>query len=122
MTTEFKSLTAQAAIGGYLILKPGTADGTVALATSSADALIGTSDGLDKVTGELVDLDVRPVAEVKLGAAVTRGALLTANASAQAVPAAPAAGVNASTIGRALRSGVAGDVIPYLRSLGSVQG
>jgi hypothetical protein len=122
MTTEFKSLTAQGAIGAFLICKPGTADNTVVLATSSTDLLIGTSDSLDKVAGELVDLDMDAIAEVKLGAAVTRGALLTANATGQAVTAAPAAGVNARVIGVALKSGVAGDVITYLRGLSSLQG
>jgi hypothetical protein len=122
MTTEFKSFTAQAAIGAFLICKLGTADSTLVLAASSTDLLIGTSDSLDKVTGELVDLDVRPIAEVKLGAAVTRGAQLTSNAAGKAVTAAPGAGVNASVIGRALKSGAAEDVIPYLRANGTVQG
>ncbi|WP_375184039.1 capsid cement protein [Aquabacterium sp.] len=119
---EHKSFIAQATVGAFLILKPGTADNTVVPAASATDLLIGTSDSLDKATGEMVDMDVRPVPEVKLGAAVTRGALLTSNASGQAVTAAPAAGANVNVIGRALKSGAAGDVIPYVRGIGTVQG
>lgn len=122
MTTEFKSFIAQAAVGGNLILKFGAADGTVVPAVAATDLLIGTADSLDKATGELVDMDVRPVAEVKLGAAVTRGQPLTSNASGQAVVAAPAAGANVRIIGFAFKSGAAGDVIPYLRDPGVMQG
>jgi len=122
MTTEFKSLIAQAAVAGNLIVKPGTADFTVVPAAAATDLLLGTADSLDKVTGEMVDLDLRPTAEVKLGAAVTRGQWLTSNAAGKAIAAAPAAGSNVQVIGRALKSGAAEDVIPYLRSLGVIQG
>lgn len=122
MTTEFKSFTAQAAVARFLILKHGTADGTVVPAAAATDLLIGTADGLDKAIGEKVDMDVRPVAEVKLGGAVTRGQPLTANAAGKAVAAAPGAGANVRIIGYALYSGADGDVIPYLRALGVMQG
>lgn len=122
MTTEFKSLTAQAAVARFLILKHGTADGTVVPAAAATDLLIGTADGLDKAIGEMVDMDVRPVAEVKLGGAVTRGQPLTANAAGKAVVAAPAAGANVRLIGYAMKSGADGDVIPYIRALGVMQG
>ncbi len=122
MTTEFKSLKAQGAVGKFLILKPGTADFTAVVASAATDLLIGTADGLDKADGEMVDMDVRPVAEVKLGAAVTRGQRLTANAAGKAIAAAPAAGANVQLIGIALKSGAADDVIPYLRNLSVMQG
>lgn len=122
MTTEFKSLKAVGAVGANLILKPGAADFTAVVATSATDLLIGSADGLDKADGEMVDLDVRPVAEVKLGAAVTRGQKLTANAAGKAVAAAPAAGSNVHVIGVAAKSGVADDVIPYYRALSVMQG
>lgn len=122
MTTEHKSMTAQGTVDPFLICKPGTADFTVVIATAATDLLIGTSDALGKVTGELVDIDVRPIAEVRLGGSVTRGQQLTANASGKAVTAAPAAGANVRVIGVALKSGAADDVVPYLRALGTVQG
>ena len=122
MTTEFKSLIAQAAVSGFLIVKPGTADFTAVPATAATDLLLGSADSLDKATGELVDLDLRPLAEVKLGAAVTRGQPLTANAAAKAIAAAPAAGSNVRIIGFAMENGAADDVITYLRSPGVMQG
>lgn len=122
MTTEFKSLKASGAVSAFLIAKLGALDGTVAVASAATDLLIGTSDSLDKADGEMVDLDLRPIAEVKLGGAVTRGQPLTSDASAKAVAAAPAAGSNVRIIGFALKSGAANDVIPYLRAPGVVQG
>lgn len=122
MTTEFKSFIAQAAVAANLILKPGTADMTVVPAAAATDLLLGTADSLDKDTGELVDMDLRPIAEVKLGGSVTRGQPITANAAGRGVAAAPAAGANVRIIGHALKSGVDGDVIPYLRAPGVMQG
>lgn len=122
MTTEHKSMTAQGTVDPFLICKPGTLDLTVVIATAATDLLIGTSDALGKVTGELVDIDVRPIAEVRLGGSVTRGQQLTANGSGKAVTAAPGAGANVRVIGVALKSGAADDVVPYLRALGTVQG
>jgi hypothetical protein len=122
MTIEKKSFTGQGAIAAFGVLVFGTADNTVALATGSTSKIIGTSDELDHTDGEQVDLELRPFGEVKLGAAVTRGDPLTSNAAGLAVTAAPAAGVNAYTFGRAGKSGVAGETIPYIRSLGVLQG
>lgn len=122
MTTEFKSLVAQAAVGAYLIVKPGTADFTALPAAAATDLLLGSADSLDKATGEMVDLDLRPLAEVKLGAAVTRGQPLTSNAAGKAIAAAPAAGSNVRIIGFAMENGAADDVITYQRSPGVMQG
>jgi hypothetical protein len=122
MTTEHKSFAGQGAIAACSVLIFGTADNTVALATGSTSKIIGTSDNLDHTDGEMVDVEVRPMGEVKLGAAVTRGDRLTSNASGLAVTAAPAAGVNAQTFGIAAKSGVANEVIPYFRALSVLQG
>lgn len=122
MTTEFKSLVAQAAVAAYLIVKPGTADMTAVVATAATDLLLGTADSLDKDSGEMVDLDLRPIAEVKLGGAITRGQPITANAAGKGVVAAPAAGANVRVIGFAAKSGAAEEVIPYFRAPGYMQG
>lgn len=122
MTTEFKSLVAQSAVAAFLIIKPGTADMSAVPAAAATDLLLGTADSLDKATGEMVDLDLRPIAEVKLGGALTRGQPITANAAGKGVAAAPAAGSNVRIIGFALKSGVADDVIPYVRAPGVMQG
>lgn len=119
---EFESFVAQTAVDAFLILRLGTADASVVPATAATDLLIGTSCSLPKDAGEMVDMDVRPVAEVRLGGNITRGQPITANASSRGVLAAPAAGANVRIIGFALRSGVNGDVIPYLRAPGVVQG
>lgn len=122
LQSDFRGYTAQAAVGAYLIVKPGAADQTCVVAAAATDLLIGTSDSLAKSTGEVVDVACGELGEVLLGGTVTRGQPLTSNASGQAVVAAPAAGSNVRIIGFADYSGVAGDVIPYLRSLGVMQG
>jgi hypothetical protein len=103
----------EAAVEGYRIVKFGAADDTCTKATAATDLLIGTSDSLDKATGELVDIGVGHVHDVRLGGAVTRGQPLTSDANAKAIAAAPAAGSNVRIIGFAAQSGVADDVIRY---------
>lgn len=122
MSFDFKSQVAQAAVAAFLIVRPGTADNTVVPAAAATDLIIGTADGLDKAVGEIVDLDLRPIAEVRLGGNVTRGQPITSNAAGKGVVAAPAAGANVRIIGFAMRSGAAEDVIPYLRAPGVMQG
>ena len=119
---RFRSYMAQAAIDPFLIVKPGTLDGTVTLATAATDLLMGTSDALAKAVGESVDVATGDVHEVRLGGTVTRGQPLTANAAGKAVVAAPAAGANVRIIGFADQSGVADDVIVYIREPGYMQG
>jgi hypothetical protein len=121
--TCFKGFTAEAAIGRNRIVKFGTADHQVVLATGSTDLLVGVSDGVaDAAVGDIVDIALGEIHEVVLGGSVTRGQPLTSDANAAAIAAAPAAGVNAQTIGFALVSGVAGDIIPYFGQRGVIQG
>ncbi|MER2605785.1 MAG: hypothetical protein ABTQ29_08155 [Siculibacillus sp.] len=117
----FKGFTAEAAIGAYRIVKFGTADHQVVLATGSSDLAIGVSD-LATDAGDVVDVALGEFHEVVLGGTVIRGQPLTSDANAAAVAAAPAAGVNAVTIGFALQSGVAGDIITYFGQRGVIQG
>ena len=117
-----KSLLAQAIVGAYLIVKHGTLDGTAIVATGPNDALLGTSDSLPKAVGEMVDVDLSQEPEVTYGGAVTRGDWLTSDAQGRAVTAAPAAGVNVNVIGRAMQTGVLGDIKRYLRAPGRIQG
>ncbi len=121
--TCFKGFSAEAAIGKNRIVKFGTADHQVVLATGPADLLVGVSDGAgDAVAGDVVDVALGEFHEVVLGGTVGRGRLLTSDANGAAVQAAPAAGVNAYTIGFALVDGVAGDIIPYFGQRGVIQG
>lgn len=119
---QFRSVLAQAAIAGFLIIKHGTVDNSAALATTSADLLIGTNEALAKDAGEMVDYPTAGTGQVRLGAAVTRGQPITADAASKGIAAAPAVGVNARIIGFALQSGVLDDVIDYQIAPGAVQG
>ena len=117
MTTmsSYRSHTAEAAVEGYRIVKPGTADRSVVKAAAATDALIGTSDSLDKAIGEQVDVSVSPIGEVRLGGTVTRGAALTSDANGKAIATTTTGN---RIIGFAEVSGVLDDVITYVRAPG----
>ncbi|HMN55647.1 MAG TPA: DUF2190 domain-containing protein [Ottowia sp.] len=117
-----KSFVAEAAINTYRIVKFGTTDDAVIQGAAAADALIGVVESVAPALGERCDVVLAGIAEVKLGGGVTRGGLVTSDGTGQGVAAAPAAGANNGVIGRALMSGVSGDVIPVLLSPGTTQG
>lgn len=117
-----KSYTAEAAINAYRIVKFGTTDDVVIQGAAATDSLIGVVEGVAPASGERCDVVMAGIAEVVLGGSVTRGGLVTSNATGQGVAAAPSAGTNNGVIGRALMSGVSGDVIPVLVNPGSMQG
>jgi len=117
-----KNFTAEGAITKHRIVKFGTADGSVIQAAAVGDAMFGVNAELDVVADERVDIHVVGLVDVEYGGVVTRGDLLTANASGQAVAAAPGAGVNSRIIGIALLSGVAGDVVGIQLAPGRIQG
>ena len=118
-----KSNSAGGAIAARRIVKHGATDGTATQAGASTDLLLGVTTAIGaSAIGERVDVVLTGTADVEYGAVVTRGQLLTADASGKAIPAAPAAGANVRTIGVALVSGVAGDIGTALLSPGSMQG
>jgi len=117
-----KTYIAQGAIPARAIVKAGGTDGTVAVATSGADAIIGVAERLDTDDGERVDVIHSGIAEVVCGGNITSGGFLTASNAGVAVAAAPAAGVNARTVGLALTSGSTGDIIDTLLTLTRIQG
>ena len=117
-----KSYVAEAAIAGNRIVKFGAADYGVIQGAAATDLLIGVSTRLDATTGERIDVVHEGIADVKLGGTVTRGQRITSDATGQGVAAAPAAGTNNGVVGMALTSGVSGDVIPVLISVGQIQG
>ncbi len=122
MNSPIKNYTAEGAILKYHIVKFGSGDTDVVAADDATDLLIGITTELNVVTGEPVDVVHDGVHQVKLGGTVTRGNRLTVNANGEAVAAVPANDTNMSVIGTALASGVDGDVIPVLISLGQIQG
>ncbi|WP_290889393.1 capsid cement protein [Arenimonas sp.] len=117
-----KAFLAGGAIPAGSLVKFGADDNTVVVSAAAADAHIGVVESFDVASGERCDVVMAGIAEVKIGGGITRGGPVTSNASGQGVAAAPAAGTNNGVIGRALASGVSGDVIPVLVVPGTFQG
>ena len=117
-----RNYTADGATNPSRIAKFSTADGHVAQAAANTDALIGVFDELAHADGERCDVIRAGSTLVQYGGAVTRVDWLTSDANGKAVKAAPAAGSNASVIGRAEVSGVDGDIVPIVLAIGQIQG
>lgn len=117
-----KTFTAETAVAAYRIVKHGSADTNVVQGAASTDALFGVSGLVAGDAGKRVDITLSGTGEVEYGGNVTRGDWLTSDAAGKAVAAAPAAGVNANVIGRAMVSGVAGDIGSVLLAPGRIQG
>jgi len=108
-----KSFNAAAAILATRIVKFGASDTDAAQAASATDALIGVSVALvPALAGERIDIVMTGVTEVEYGGAVSRGDLLTSDASGRAIVAA----INQNVIGMAMASGVSGDIGSVLLS------
>lgn len=120
--SSIKNYIAEAAINPYRICKIGSADGQVLQATGVNDALVGVSTDVGGALGERQDVIHVGIADLQLGGTVTRGDWITSDGNGQGVSAAPAAGVNNNVIGRALISGVSGDIVPVLLSPNRIQG
>lgn len=118
-----KTYVAQGAIPARAIVKAGSADGTVAVATASTDAILGINERLAVADGDHVDIIHSGIAEVVAGGPIAYGDIVTAGNAGVAVTAAPAAGVNARVGGMALQSALAaGDIIDTLLTPTRVQG
>lgn len=117
-----KGFNAGAAIAPYRIVKFSAAE-TVIQSAAAADSHVGVVSEVGPASGERAEVIVSGVALVEAGAAVTVGALVTADGTGRGIAAAPAAGANARHIGVALEAAsAAGDIIRVLLSQGSVQG
>lgn len=117
-----KTLNAEGAIGAYTIVKVGANDHGALAASAVSDFIIGVTGSVSAASGERVDVIMDGIATVTYGGTVARGALLTTNASGQAVTAAPSAGTNNRVLGIAMVSGVSGDLGAVLIELGTTQG
>lgn len=114
---------ADAAIPINRLVRLGTGDRAVTLATAATDAIVGVVNEVAVVLGERVDVVRVGIAWVEAGAAITRGAPLTADATGRAVTAAPGVGLNVRLIGFADEAATAaGDVIRIMLSPGLMQG
>ncbi|PPD34944.1 MAG: DUF2190 domain-containing protein [Methylomonas sp.] len=122
-----KSFLGSTPLTPYTIVQFGANDDTVVPCVAATNASIGVVNELgltaaDIAAGNTCDVYVGEIAEVVLGGTVAAGAMLTSNATAQAVAAAPAAGTNNRIIGTALANGVSGDVIPVFINRSVMQG
>lgn len=121
--TLVKTFIAAAPVAPFRLVKLGAADGQATQAAAVTDAIFGVSNllGAD-ATGDRFDVVMAGIAEIEYGDTVTRGDWLTTDADGKAVAAAPATGANNSVIGRAMTSGVAGDIGSVFIAPGSLQG
>lgn len=117
-----RNFKAEAAVAAFTIVKHGTADGQVVPGAAATDKLLGVSTDIAALINERCDVILSGIADVLYGGTVTRGDILTADASGRAVTAAPAAGANNRLIGVAMVSGVVGDVGQVDINQGSLQG
>lgn len=118
-----KSVKCTAAIAtAFLIAKFGADDDTLSQATASTEELVGVFQHTTTAAGQEVRVMLGGISRVKLGGTVTRGGLLTSDANGKAVAIGAVAGTNYAVIGRAMASGVDGDIIPVLIAPSRAQG
>ena len=110
-------------ISQYRFVKFGSDDNHVVQAAAAMDLIIGATGILGaSAVEDRVDVVMMGIVDMKAGGTITRGALVTADSSGQAVAAAPAAGVNNRVGGIALASAVSGDIIPVMLVQHQIQG
>jgi hypothetical protein len=105
---------AEAAIGAYHIVKPGTSYGQAILAAANSDTLIGIKDALAADLGDNGDIVMQGIGEVILGGNVARGEFITADASGHGVKLTDTMLQSGAcnSIGICLKTGVSGDIVP----------
>lgn len=102
----------EAAVAPYRFVKPGAADNGVVVGAAGTDLILGISNQTGGDLNDTVDYIVSGEAELELGAGgCTRGNRLTTDGTGK--------GITTVTAGHylgaiALKSGVAGDIIPVL--------
>ena len=107
----WKAYEAQGAIAAHRIVRTGAADGQVRTATAAAHLVVGVSGRAAAADGERVEIAHIGIADVKAGAAITRGNLLIATAGGEATPATAS---NDRIVGIALANAADGDLVPVL--------
>lgn len=118
-----KSVKCTAALASaFLIAKFGGDDDTLSQATASTEDLVGVFQHVTTAAGEEVRVMLSGISRVALGGTVTRGGLITSDANGKGVAIGAVAGTNYNAIGRALASGVSGDIIPVLLMPSRAQG
>jgi hypothetical protein len=118
-----KNYVADIALPRFRLVKQGSADDHITLATGSLDTFIGTTMDIPAAPNERSDVHMLGIAYLEAGAAFSSGTWITSDSIGRGIAASPAAGINASVIGRALETAnAAGDVIRVLVAHGQIQG
>ena len=100
-----------------------TADTTVAQSAAATDAHFGVcAQPGGALANQRCDIVISGTPEAEYGGTVTRGDLLTSDASGRVITATAAVGANIRIIGMATVSGGVGDIVEILVSQGSFQG
>lgn len=119
---NLRMFTAGGAITKGAIVKFGADEHTVVVATTTTEQLLGVAEH-DAASGEAVRvLMSNGETQVKAGGTITLGALVTSGAAGVGVAAAPAQGVNAFYVGRAMKAAASGDLFPVHVFPGVMQG
>lgn len=117
-----RNYTADAAVPARRIVKFGSADHHVVVASAATDLLIGVSELGCTAADDRLDIIKDDIALIEYGGTITRGQPLTSDAVGRAVVAAPGAGSNVRIIGFAEVSGVIGDIGEVFIAPGYLQG
>lgn len=118
-----KSVKCTAAVAtAFLLAKFGADDDTLSQATASTEDLVGVFQHTTTAAAEEVRVMLSGISRVTLGGTVARGALVTSDAAGKGVAIGAVAGTNYASIGRAMASGVSGDIIPVLLNPSRAQG
>ncbi len=114
--TLIRAFEASAAIAPFKAAKfsDTSASSKIATAGANTDPVVGVTGSLAAATGDMADVILSGIGLVTAGGAITAGAMLTVDASGNAIVATPTAGVFMSFIGRALEPAAAGDVFSVL--------
>lgn len=107
----FKTFEVEGELAPYRIVAPASRDHAVKQASTTGEALLGTTDELGKQTNGRADVCLGCLPEVECGGTIAFGAPLTADVDGRAVP---ATATGQRIIGYAMTSGAAGDIIDYL--------
>lgn len=107
-----KAAKAGAAFSQFVAVKMGADDDHVIKGAAVSDMTIGIAQDAATAAEDEVRVRLLGISRMLIGGTVTRGDSLTCDANGKGLTAAPAAGTNNWVIGRALASGVNGDIIP----------
>jgi len=109
--------TAGGAISANTLVKPHSTAGQVVAASAATDKVIGVAYIVDPdgaaASGEVIDVVVQGIAEVKAGGSIADGDLVAADSSGYVVASTTA---THRIVGVALSAAASGDIIPVLLS------